>query len=219
MARCTLRMALLAAGALGWLQLGIPSALAQERSDEAREKHAFIQQAMERVRAQDKKARKDSPMSSFAPPPAIVPFGDWDYYYVKDSPLQWKPNPGQPHKDVIVPIGFVTDLASIPRFLWTTVRPEGRYAYAAMVHDYLYWTQDRSREEADEIFRIAMGDSKVDGWKITAIYQLVRMAGQSAWDNNRKLKEQGEKRILKKFPTDFTESWSSWKKKPDVFAD
>src|SRR5947199_120869 len=74
----------------------------------------------------------------------------------------WKPNAGQTFKPVGVPEGFVTDLTSIPKIVWGfNLRPEGPYAYAAVVHDFLYWTQDRSRDEADKIFLIAMGDSKV----------------------------------------------------------
>ncbi|ECG8634089.1 DUF1353 domain-containing protein, partial [Salmonella enterica subsp. salamae] len=41
--------------------------------------------------------------------------------------------------DVIeVPAGFVTDLATIPRIFWSLMPPDGKYAKAAIIHDYLY---------------------------------------------------------------------------------
>ncbi|RYD80060.1 MAG: DUF1353 domain-containing protein [Verrucomicrobiaceae bacterium] len=146
----------------------------------------------------------------------LAPFGDWDYYFVKGGPIIWRPNLGQTFKTVNVPEGFVTDLASVPRVFWEIMRPEGRYAYAAVVHDYLYWTQDRSKEEADKIFRFAMEDSKVDANTLTTLYAAVDLLGRSAWENNRKLKESGERRVLKRFPTDFTTRWVEWKSQPDV---
>ena len=49
-----------------------------------------------------------------------------------------------------MPTGFVTDFASIPPIFYSVLRPDGEYAYAAVIHDYLYWTQTRPREDADE---------------------------------------------------------------------
>lgn len=37
-----------------------------------------------------------------------------------------------------IPVGFVTDGASIPRCLWSIYPPWGRYSRAAVCHDYLY---------------------------------------------------------------------------------
>jgi len=90
---------------------------------------------------------------------------------------------------------------------------------AAIVHDYLYWVQTRPREEANEIFLFAMQDSKVDSALRKAIYEAVTLAGKGAWDNNAKLKKNGEKRILKQFPDDFTITWKDFKVRPGVFVD
>ncbi len=177
-----------------------------------------MKQATQELDRQAKEEARRGELASIGPPPDIVPFGDWNYYYLKDGDLVWSPNPGQTFKKVFVPIGFVTDLASIPRIFWSALRPEGRYAYAAVIHDYLYWEQDRPKEQADEIFRIAMQDSKVDTKTVAVIYEAVKLLGNSAWKENRRLREAGEKRILKKFPTDSTITWSQWKKTPGVFA-
>ena len=180
------------------------------RKQELIEREAFIRKAMEEQQGL-------LPWMMRVRVSTLVPFADWDFYFVTD-PIGWWSNAGQNFQPVLVPTGFVTDLASIPRVFWQLLRPEGRYAYAAVVHDYLYWTQTRPREEADEIFKIAMEDSKVDSRVIKTIYQAVREFGQGAWDDNARLRKAGERRILKRFPNDFTVAWSDWKKQPDVFA-
>lgn len=150
----------------------------------------------------------------------LVPFGDWDYYFVDGGRIRWTPSLGQPsYEPVTVPAGFVTDLTSIPRPFWQLLRPEGRYAYAAVVHDYLYWVQTRPRAEADDILRLAMEDSKVEPATVAAIFTAVRTFGQSSWDANAKLKKAGERRFLRERPEDFTISWDVWKKRPNVLKD
>jgi hypothetical protein len=141
--------------------------------------------------------------------------------YVLTKPIAWSPNPGQPNKRVEVPPGFVTDFASVPRAFWSFLPPDGEYAYAAVLHDYLYWTQDRQREEADEILKFAMEDLKVGSITIGTIYSAVRIGGGGSWDSNRQAKVAGEKRLLKidKLPNDPTTRWEDFKKLPEVFAD
>lgn len=139
--------------------------------------------------------------------------------YFLTAPISWKPNPGQArYKTVTVPRGFVTDLASIPPIFFSALRPDGEYAYAAVVHDYLYWTQTRSRDEADDILKMAMEDFKVGTVKIGAIYAAVRLAGKAAWNGNAEKKAQGENRILSRFPQDPRTRWEDWKQRPGVFA-
>jgi hypothetical protein len=143
-----------------------------------------------------------------------------DPIYFLLAPISWTPNLSEVRKyqAVEVPTGFVTDFASIPPIFFSVLRADGEYAYAAVIHDYLYWTQVRSREEADEILKLAMQDLKVDSVKLTAIYEAVRHFGGKAWKDNARLKSLGEKRILVKFPEDPAISWDDWKKRPDVFA-
>lgn len=141
-----------------------------------------------------------------------------DPMYFLRRQIGWKPNPGQEaYTPVQVPVGFVTDFTSIPRVFWTALRPDGLYTYAAIIHDYLYWEQNVTREEADMIFRFAMEDFKVGPVAINAIYSGVRLGGSFAWDSNAKLKAAGEKRRLKAFPKDPTVRWNDWKTEPDVF--
>lgn len=191
-------------------------------NSELSERKAFVEKAMNEI---DKKVDEEiAELSKRGIHPLLIvttlkPFGDWDFYFVEGGIISWKPNAGQEFQPVEVPEGFVTDLTSIPRVLWQLLRPEGRYAYAAVVHDYLYWKQTRSRGEADQILKIAMEDSKVDPKIVETISLTVRAFGQAAWDNNARLRKAGERRILKRFPQDFTVSWSEWKKQPGVFAE
>ncbi|MDM5060945.1 DUF1353 domain-containing protein [Aeromonas rivipollensis] len=141
-----------------------------------------------------------------------------DRYYFLTKEINWKPNPGQTPSSVQVPVGFVTDFASIPRAFWVALPTDGEYAYAAVIHDYLYWEQTTSREEADLVLKYAMQDFGISTVKITTIYGTVRAAGWAAWNENAKLKIAGEKRILRKYPEEPTTKWTDWKKKEDVFA-
>ena len=196
----------------------------QAKADPTKEKRELIRRANEQWQAEYNKAVAEAKagrfdLASLAPPQALIPFKDWDYYYTLGISV-WKPNAGQTFKPVAVPDGFVTDLASIPHHVWSLgIRPEGPYAYAAVIHDFLYWTQDRSQEESDQIFLIAMADSKVEESLRNGIYNAVRLAGGFAWRRNAELKRGGEKRLLREFPTDFTITWSEWKSRPNVFRD
>jgi hypothetical protein len=143
-------------------------------------------------------------------------FADPTYFITK--PISWKPNPGQEkYKPVTVPVGFVTDFASIPRAFWSLLRPDGIYAYAAVIHDWLYWEQDRSKDTSDMTLKFAMQDFKIDAVTVNAIYAGVSAGGGSAWADNKRLKASGEKRILKKYPEDPTTRWDDYKKRTDVF--
>lgn len=84
-----------------------------------------------------------------------------------------------PSEEIIrVPAGFVTDLASIPRALWGIFPPHGRWAKAAIVHDYMYVTAYRSKAHADSVFREAMGVLGVPGWKQVLMYTAVKLFGR-----------------------------------------
>lgn|SRR5262249_3022467 len=145
-------------------------------------------------------------------------FKDPIYFLLR--PISWKPNADQvgKYQEVEVPTGFVTDFASIPRAFWSLLRPDGEYTYPAIIHDYMYWDQSRPREEADNIFKYGMQDFKVEKWKLRTIFEAVHRAGGWAWDENARLKAQGEKRVLRIFPDDPTIPWHEWKTRPDVFT-
>lgn len=76
----------------------------------------------------------------------------------------------------IVPKGFKTDLASVPRIFWALIPPFGRYSQAAVVHDYLYRVE-HDRKEADEIFYDLMIKYETWKWKARVMFWGVRMFG------------------------------------------
>jgi len=163
------------------------------------------------------------PMSSAAPALTsssgtlhVSRFADPVYFLLK--PFAWVPKTDQAKKydPVEVPAGFVFTLDSVPRAFWSVIRPDAN-ASASIIQQYLYWTQTKSREASDEIFRMALQDSGADSTTTTVMYQAARNFGQASWDENAKLKAEGEKRILKKFPTEPNVLWVDWKSRSDVF--
>ncbi|EGY4506765.1 DUF1353 domain-containing protein [Salmonella enterica] len=83
------------------------------------------------------------------------------------------------NSDVIsVPAGFVTDLATVSRIFWTLLPPDGKYAKAAIIHDYLYDNALRTKKEADKIFLDGMTVLGVPKWKRTVMYWAVRLFGR-----------------------------------------
>ena len=153
-------------------------------------------------------------------PATVTRFGGDAMWFLLHNSIGWRPNAGdeQHYAPIDVPAGFVTDLASIPWYLWSWLPNDGPYMHAAIIHDWIYWDQSRSRDEADNILWIDMTDLGVGYVTRQIIYQAVSRLGQRAWDSNAKLKASGEKRLLKKYPSDPTTTWDEWKKQPDVFA-
>lgn len=98
---------------------------------------------------------------------------------------------------VNVKAGFITDFASVPRILWWAFPKWGEYGNAAVVHDWLYWIQNRTRKEADIIMLEAMEVLNVSKIKMHLIYQAVRIFGTWGWNRNKWDKESGFDRVIK----------------------
>lgn len=141
-------------------------------------------------------------------------------YYLTE-PTSWAPNAGENSglARVTVPKGFVTDFASIPRVFYSLLRPDGEYAHAALIHDYLYWVQSRPKNEADTIFRIAMQDLEVTPIVVAALHEAVVRFGARAWAVNGDLRRHGERRVLRQFPVNANTRWAEWKKIQSVFSE
>ena len=81
-----------------------------------------------------------------------------------------------------VPVGFDTDLASIPRaFLSITGGKIGKHLIAAVIHDKLYRTGEVPRNVADAIFLAAMEALGVSWVRRQVLYQAVRAGGASSY--------------------------------------
>lgn len=87
---------------------------------------------------------------------------------------------------VIVPVGFKTDFASVPRigFIYAFL---GDTAHEpAVIHDWLYYTAEYSREKADATLLEAMKCFGIPAAKRYPIYWGVRIGGWYAWNQHRK---------------------------------
>lgn len=82
----------------------------------------------------------------------------------------------------VIPAGFVTDMASVPRGFWNLFPPTGPYAKAAVYHDYLYQLGDISRADADREFADGMKALGVCWITRAAMWVALRLFGRKAWD-------------------------------------
>ena len=99
------------------------------------------------------------------------------------DPLSYKTRTGHL---IVVPAGFVTDLASIPQFAWSLgFGPAGRWNKPSVVHDYLYATRGQggiyTRAQADAIFDEAMALCGVPTWRRAVMWAAVRLGGAGGW--------------------------------------
>ena len=78
---------------------------------------------------------------------------------------------------VVVPSGFETDFASVPRLPVVYVLSGNTAHKAAVIHDYLYSSGICTRAAADKVFFEAMGLSKVPFWRKALMYCGVRLFG------------------------------------------
>lgn len=81
----------------------------------------------------------------------------------------------------VVPKGFVTDFASIPRVLWPVFSPiDYKTISPAILHDYLYTCpNDLTRAEIDSIFYSSLIDNRVNPVVAYAYWIAVRLGGNS----------------------------------------
>lgn len=118
---------------------------------------------------------------------------------------------------ITVPAGFVTDLASIPRWGWILLPPDGPWVKAAIVHDFLYatsgtaqWKRRRdgraradpyTRAEADDVFKEALQNRGVDRLRRLILWAAVRLGGGRGWgrdDSRQPVSKAGEAFVLER---------------------
>lgn len=104
----------------------------------------------------------------------LSPLDDGRYVVYKD------------YKDI--PAGFITDGASIPRFLWRIIdHPfQSDYIEVYVKHDYDYSVGEISRAEADEKMLEGLKAKGMGYFKRYTIYWAVRLFGASHYNNTNK---------------------------------
>lgn len=113
---------------------------------------------------------------------------------------------------ITVPMGFVTDFASVPRPFWSALSPIGKHGRAAIIHDYLYWQQECTREQADRIMWLAMTESGVGSFDRWVIYQGLRRFGLHAWLANIEQRNAGlPRRVPVGLAVGSLDEWASYR--------
>jgi hypothetical protein len=83
---------------------------------------------------------------------------------------------------IVVPAGFKTDLASVPRLPVVFLLTGDTSREAACVHDFLYSTHIVDREMADAVLREASAVTGVPAWRRGLMWAGVRLFGGAHWN-------------------------------------
>lgn len=107
------------------------------------------------------------------------------------SAFAYKPKVGPA---VLVPAGFITDFASVPRVFWRLIGPptgygaRAAYGKAAVLHDFLYTHPGpRDRKACDAFFLEAMTAAGVSPLRRHLMWAAVRIGGWAPWNRYRKV--------------------------------
>ena len=119
-------------------------------------------------------------MGSFSGDIDLRALSDGDHWKTLD-PIAYKDDAGEA---LLVPAGFITDLASVPRVFWNILPPFGKYDGAAILHDWLYSTQQFTRSKSDGLLLEALESEGVSWLTRWVIYLGVRAGGWAAWDGH-----------------------------------
>jgi hypothetical protein len=110
----------------------------------------------------------------------LWPIGDGNWRVTHAFTVKAIEDSGTEHV-ITVPVGFETDLASVPRLPLVYIALAGKGPRSAVVHDYAYHFQ-MGREFADDLFHallvIEEGREVAD-----MMYAGVRIGGQAAYDS------------------------------------
>lgn len=80
-----------------------------------------------------------------------------------------------------VPVGFITNFASVPRIFWFLISPIDDHGKAAVVHDYLYTIGYSKKSVCDKIYLEALTVLKVSKIKRIILYYGVKYFGWCNW--------------------------------------
>ncbi len=87
---------------------------------------------------------------------------------------------------ITVPVGFVTDFASVPRVPIIYGLFGDRAHHESVLHDWLYKSAVVSRKVADAVFLEAMNARSKGFFVRWGMWLGVRIGGWKAWDDHRK---------------------------------
>ena len=139
-------------------------------------------------------------MSRFTKILVVSPLADGKTWYLRD---EFGYDVGREGSDnrIDVPVGFLTDFASVPRPLWWLFPRWGRYGNAAVLHDFLYCDQTRPRRAADRIFLEAMNVLGVRWLTRSTLFTAVRLFGWWRWWRKNSRRQAGQTQVAAEPPT------------------
>jgi hypothetical protein len=108
-----------------------------------------------------------------------------DDQFILQAAIQWEIGEIGSGIFYTVPVGFKTDLASIPWFAQWYIKKFGKHNLAAVLHDYLYSVSynRKDRVKADKIFYQALLSCNVTARKARLMYIAVRIFGNFTKSN------------------------------------
>lgn len=108
--------------------------------------------------------------------PKLIPYPKHGKWYLAEN---WE------RHGYFVPMGFITDLDTIPKvpLIYTVLK--GRARWSALLHDHLYATGVCTRKEADLLFLKDMHVEGVRKGMRYVIYYTLRIAGWVRWNQLR----------------------------------
>jgi hypothetical protein len=107
----------------------------------------------------------------------------------------------------VIPVGFWTDFASIPRALWPLLSPYD-LGVGPVPHDYGYYTGYKDKHFWDEVLLACTEKDKVAGWKANAAYCAVDWFGWSTWKTYR---QRNASAVVQENPTNHKYEILDWK--------
>lgn len=108
---------------------------------------------------------------------------------------------------IIIPKGYVTDFASVPRIFWTVYPPDGEYAEAAVFHDWLYslsylYGKFIPRKLADAVFLEVMEEIGIPFHRRHILHKAVRSGGWTSYGKSNKLRSYNQQLFFPDFIAD-----------------
>lgn len=104
----------------------------------------------------------------------IVPYDEYSYLVCDDTEIQIN------DFGIVIPQGFETDLATIPRWYWSFLSPHNTKLVApAILHDYLYVCDyGFTKQEIDQIFLSTLLANNLKYHTAYTMYYVVRLFGR-----------------------------------------
>jgi hypothetical protein len=84
--------------------------------------------------------------------------------------------------EIIVPINYISNGASIPKLLRGIYSQQGVYIMPSIIHDYLYDNKLYLREFADKQFLLDMGKTGTGQFTKWLFYYIIRIFGKSNYN-------------------------------------